>query len=285
MSDGTFAGYLAAWREAQPQRAVAWLFLHHDERVRYGGLACLLQEWLKAAREISEPQVAAAKLGWWREEMQRATQGETRHPLTQELFADRRVQRVPAALWTAAVDAAVLAIDAAPAPDFAAQAAAVAPLAHAFAALETRVAFGTGVASARAAAVWSVGLRLADLRALVNAVQRGRSPLPMHLLARHGMLREGLLEDSPARRAALRDGVGEFAHALDAAAKMDGPLALFRDVQLRADRHALAVALRAAEPLAALRQPRSRLRDVLKTWHAARMSRHMTYGEDSDASA
>ena len=87
MSETAFDDYLVQWRGASPERAIAWLFLRPGERVCFGALAALEHEWLKVVREAREPQVAAARLGWWREEMQRATQGQARHPLTQGLFA------------------------------------------------------------------------------------------------------------------------------------------------------------------------------------------------------
>lgn len=283
MNDGTFEGYLAAWRDAHPQRATAWLFLRPDERMRFGGLACLQQEWLKAIHEIGEPQVAAVKLAWWREEMQRAPLGEARHPLTQVLFNDARVRAVPAPLWIAAVDAAMVRINAAPAADFAAQHAAVMPLAHAFAALETRVAFGSEAASDKAAAVWAVGMLIANLRALAAELGHGRSPVPMNLLARHGITREALLDDCPARRAALHDYAGELERALAEAAKMEAPLGLFRTVQLHGDLRSLHAAAHAEDPLHGLHEHRGGVGQLLKTWRAARISRRDALNWKPDA--
>lgn len=283
MSENTFNEYLAHWRAASHARTLAWLFLRPHERVRLGGLAALQQEWLRAIREINEPQVAVAKLGWWREEMQRAVAGEARHPLTQAMFADARVRAVPLVRWTAGVDAAMLAIGAPPAPDFAAQRAAAAPMGAAFAVQETCVAFGNGAVSDMAAAVWTLGLLVANLRALAGEVERGRSPLPMNLLARHGLTSEALLQDSPARRAALRDYTGELQRALADAAKMDAPLTLFRNVQLHADLESLRAASRDADPLHGLHEQRSGLRDVLKIWRAARISRQVPFVEKPDA--
>jgi phytoene synthase len=283
VSENTFNDYLAHWRSASHARAIAWLFLRPDERVRSGGVAALQQEWLRAIREISEPQVAAVKLGWWREEMQRAAAGEARHPLTQALFADARIRAVPMPYWTAGVDAATLAIGASPARDIAAERAAAAPLGAAFAAQETCVAFGAGVASDKAAAVWTIGLLVANLRALASEAGHGRSPVPMNLLARHGLSREALLEDSPARRSLLRDYTGELQRALADAAKMDAPLTLLRSVQLRSDLESLRAAERDADPLHGLHEQRSGLRDVLKTWRAARISRQIPFVEKPDA--
>lgn len=279
MSESTYGDYLARWRAASPQRAVAWLFLHHDERGCFGALAALEHEWLRALREVREPQVALAKLGWWREEMQRAAQGQARHPLTQALFADVRANGVPLAYWTAPVDAAAVALTQAPPADFAAQCDAAAPLATALAELETRVWFGLQATSPRAARVTLFTRLAADVRALPAEIEHGRSPLPMNLLARHGLTIEGLAADSPARRAALRDHLATIGSDLADAATMRGPLGLFRDVDLQHDLATLKRATRADDPLAALVAPAHGLAGVLKTWRAARTWRGNTRNE------
>lgn len=285
MSDGTFDDYLAHWRDADPRRVLAWRFLGPAERVRFGALAALQQEWLKAIREVSESQIAITKLGWWREEMERTARGEARHPLTQGLFADARIREVPRAYWTAAVDAALLQVDVPPAPDFASQRAAVMPLATAFATLETRVGFGERASCEKAARVTALGHLATNLRALPAEVGRGRLPLPMNLLARHGLSGDALAQDTPARREALRDYAGELLQALDDTADMDGPLNLFRRVQLQGDLQALRAASRAEDPLRSLSISRAGFRELLKIWRAARISRHDATDGNSDAKA
>ncbi|HEY9110152.1 MAG TPA: squalene/phytoene synthase family protein [Rhodanobacteraceae bacterium] len=279
MSTGACDDYLTQWRQASPQRAMAWLFLHRDERVCYGALAALVHEWRKAVREVSEGQVAVAKLGWWREEMQRAAQGHARHPLTQALFADARANSVPRACWTVPVEAAIAMLASPPPADFAAQCAAAAPFADAVAELETRLWFGAGVESARASRVTLLANLVADARALVVEVGHGRSPLPMNLLARHGLTIEALGSDGPGRRAALRDYTADLERGLSDAARMRGPLTLFRAVGLQHDLQALGGAAGADEPLAALQAPTHGLRNLLKTWRAARTWRGMARSE------
>lgn len=273
MSDDAFESYLTHWREADPLRSMAWLFLRHDERTRYGALAALQNEWLKAVRAVWEPQVAATKLGWWREEMQRAAQGHAHHPLAQALFADARVCRVPLSCWIAAVDASLFALTVPPPADFPAQLAAVRPLAAAFADLDTRVWFGAAADGTRAAAVTAIAHLVADLRGLGTDAGNSRSPLPMNLLARHGLTVDDLVSDGPARRAAVRDGAADLERELADAATTPGPLTLFRAVHLQCDLHTLRQAARADNPSAALRMPESGFRALLKTWQAARIWR------------
>lgn len=275
MSESAFEDYLAQWRGASPERTVAWRFLRSDERVCFGALAALEQEWLKVMREAREPQVAAARLGWWREEMQRASQGQARHPLTQGLFAAPRASAIPAACWTAPVEAAMVLLMAPPSADFAAQCDIVAPFVDAVAELETRVWFGNGSTSPRAAKVTLLAHLLSNLRGLESMAERGRSPLPMNLLARHGLTIDSLGSDSPARRAAVRDYAADLQRGLAGAARMQGPLTLFRAVGLRHDSDALGRAMRADEPLVGLRSPVFGLPGLLKTWRAARTWRSM----------
>lgn len=279
MSDDALASYLSRWREADPQRASAWLFLRHDERIRFGALAALQEEWLRAVRDAREPQVAAAKLGWWREEVQRAAQGEARHPLTQALFAGAHVRVVPVACWTAPVDASLLALAALPAADLAAQLAAAKPLAAALAELETRVWFGEQAESARATAVVAILQLVTSLRALGATAGNGHPPLPMNLLARHGLTLDDLARDGEARRAAVRDQAVDLERELTCAATMPGPLGLFRAVGLQHDLRALQRAVRADDPLAALRVPEPGFRNLLKTWRAARIWRGYRFPE------
>lgn len=279
MSDAAYEGYLSRWREADSQRATAWLFLRPAERIRFGALAALEDEWLKAVYEAREPQIAAAKLGWWREEMQRAVQGEAHHPLLQPLFADARVREVPVMCWTAAVDASLLGLNVTPSADGAAQLAAARPLAAAFADIETRVWFGAQADHARAAGVIAVAQLVANLRALDAATAHGRPALPMNLMARHGLTLDDLARDGPARRAALRDHAADLERELTQAATIQGPLSLLRTVSLQHDLHTLRRAAHADDPLAALQLPEHGFRQLLKTWQAARIWRGYRFSE------
>lgn len=281
MSTSAFDTYLDQWRDAHPECAVAWLFLRADERACFGALAALEREWLKAIREVREPQVAIVKLGWWREEMEHAARGETRHPLTGALFADARAKRVPETYWTAPVDAAVALLGVAPAADFAAQCAAAAPFAHAIAALETQVWFGPDADVARAAEVTLLAHLAVAVRDLDAEVEHARSPLPMNLLARHALTIDALGRDSPARRTACRDYAATLEQRLRGAVKLAGPLTLFRRAGCQRDLDSLRRARRADDPVAALHAPAQRVGNLLKTWRAARIWRGMARSESS----
>lgn len=276
MSADAFGQYLTQWREASPQRSTAWLFLRPAEQRRYGALAALEREWIKVLREVTEPQVATVKLGWWREELQRAHAGEASHPLTQALFAEADARSIAPAYWAAAIDAAALAVDPVPPADFAAQRAAALPLAQALAQLETALWFGSDRSAARAREAALLAWLLDGVVALASEVARGRSPLPMSLLARHGLAVAELATDGPARRAALHDYVADLAQTLATARTLEGPLTLFRATELAANGAALRKAARAPDPLQGLFAPRHGLGNLVKTWRAARAWRRAT---------
>lgn len=279
MSEAALAGYLGTWRDAEPQCAIAWLFLRPDERTRFGALAALLFEWRKVIREVREPQVAAVRLGWWREELPRAAAGSPQHPLTQALFGDPRARAIPLRYWAAGIDAAVLALDAAPPADFAAQRDAARPLASAAADLETRLWFRPDTGSLRAAAVATLGELVGALRSLPAEAARGRTVLPMNLLARHGLTIGDLATDGPARRTALRDQIVDLARELAAAARLPGPLSVFGAVRMQHDLATLQRAVRADDPLAALWTHAHGVGALLRTWRAARIWRRETRDE------
>lgn len=281
MSNDALDDHVSRWRDARAQRIVAWRFLDRRERTCLGALAALEQEWLNVMREVREREVAAVKLGWWREEMQRAVCGDARHPLTVALFAEPRARAVAPALWSAPVDAAFAALAAPPPADFASQCTSARPLARALAELETCVWFGKGD-TRRATDVALLGHLASDLRALPALVAIGRSPLPMNLLARHGLTVEDLANDGPARRAALRDQVADLRRALAGTATMSGPLGLFRAVDMQHDLSTFERAGRADDPLPALRASVHGLGSLLKTWRAARTCRGVARSESRE---
>jgi phytoene synthase len=271
MSDGALESWLRAWRVAHPQLEPAWVFVRTDSRSSaYAALAALEQEWLDAVYAIREPHVAAVKLQWWREELQLAQSGGARHPLAQALFSDERIRGLPPEVWNRAMDAAMQALDAAPPSDFAAQLASAQPLHGTIARIETALWFGANADAERAQAVAVAQHGVALMRNFANELQHGRSPLPMALLARHGLSLGALDGDSPARSAALRDQARMLRQALAETDKMEGPLNLFRGLQARLDLRSLRAAAKAVDPLRALRKGQGGMRNLLDAWSAAR---------------
>lgn len=275
MTDAQLESHVAAWRAAEPQFETAWLFLRADERVRFGALAALEHDWLKTAREVREPQVATARLGWWHDELQRASAGQAQHPLAIALFADEHARGIALPCWHAAIDAVLLSVAAPPPSDFAAQLSAQRPVAAAFAELEQRLWFGAPGASPAMIERLASGLLVADLRALPGAAVNAHAPLPMNLLARHGLVSDALAEDSTARRAAVRDQAASLERGLASAITMPSPMTLFQAVRAQQDLAALRRAAHADDPWLALVAPTRGFGPLLKTWRAARTWRQV----------
>ncbi|MDQ6646885.1 MAG: phytoene synthase, partial [Pseudomonadota bacterium] len=146
-------GFIDKWLAVQPQQRVALVFVDGRQYPGHVALAALEQELLGAAYGIREPQVAAAKLNWWAEELTGAASSGGRHPLTQVLFDDERAHAMPTDRWVGPVLAAMAQLEQGTAADFAAQMDAASPLHGALAALETAWWYGAEASFARAARV------------------------------------------------------------------------------------------------------------------------------------
>jgi phytoene synthase len=271
VADSALESWLRDYRAAHPQLEPAWIFLRADpRRDAYGAFETLKQEWLDAVYAIRAPNVAATKLQWWMEELSHAHEGQARHPLTQAVFADERARAIPLGRWNEVFHAALLQLEAPPVSDLSAQLAQAAPLHGAIARVETALWFGLDADAQRAEKSAAVQRAVAALRNLPMEVDYGRTPLPMSLLARHGLSQNTLMDDGAARRSALRDQARDLLHVLEDAARLPAPLGLFRGLQVRLDRRALRRALRADEPLAAMQGLTGGLRALFDAWQAAR---------------
>ncbi|HET6633116.1 MAG TPA: phytoene synthase [Rhodanobacteraceae bacterium] len=276
MSDGAFESLVEAWRRARPELALALPYLRGAERQPRLALACLEQQWLETTYGVAENEVAAAKLGWWLEELEAARLGRARHPFTQVLFADDRARSLQMSLWQAPIQAALRLRDTpGGAADLAAQQARDAPLHEALARLETALWFGPGAPAGRAAAASGLGHRLAALARLPEAPHAGAGPLPMNLLARHQLQLGALAQDDPLLAAAVRDQLDALDCAWTRAQKLVGPLSLLRALAERADRRLLRQARRDRQPLRrlSLGPRRAGLGDALAAWRLARAVR------------
>lgn len=265
-------GYLDKWLAAQPAQRIALAFV---EPARYPGhvaLAALEQEWLSAAYGIREPHVAATKLNWWAEELSGAAQSGGRHPLTQVLFDDERARRIGSERWLAPVLAAMAQLEEGTATDFTAQLDAAAQLHGALAALETAWWFGDTASPARAARLATLAHLLHALRRLDDDVERDRLPLPMAALARHGLSRDQLRRPGTGRNAAVRGQLLDITAAWREAARLPGPLSVFRALESREGARRAQQAAGAAEPLETLQRARQvgGLGAALAAWQAAR---------------
>ncbi|NIP71558.1 MAG: presqualene diphosphate synthase HpnD [Gammaproteobacteria bacterium] len=87
MTPDQYCGEKAAPAGSSLRYSLLWV--PPPERAAVLAVHALRHELREAAVEVSDPGVAAAKLGWWREELDRLDQGTPRHPVTQALQAAR----------------------------------------------------------------------------------------------------------------------------------------------------------------------------------------------------
>jgi phytoene synthase len=265
-------GFIDKWLAVQPQQRVALVFVDGRRYPGHVALAALEQELLGAAYGIREPQVAAAKLNWWAEELAGAAASGGRHPLTQVLFDDERAHAMAGDLWLAPVLAAMAQLEQGTAADFPAQLDAAMPLHGALAALETAWWYGTDASPERASRVATLNHLLHALLRLEHDAERDRLPLPMARLARHGLSRVQLRTPSGAREQAVKAQLGDLLASWRGSATLAGPLSVFRALE---SRHGNQLAQRAAhtdDALAVLQagQTRTGLATTLHAWQAAR---------------
>lgn len=270
--------YVDKWLSVQPAQRVALTFVPMARYPGHLALAALEQEILSAAYGIREPHVALNKLNWWGEELSAAaSSGTSRHPLVQALFAQERARTVPLKLWMAPALAAMAQLEDGTAADFPTQLAAAAPLHGALAELETAWWFGVDVPSARAARTAVLSHVLHVLRRLQDDLDRDRLPLPMSRLARHGLSRTTLAQRGAARNEAIAAQLADLHAAWREAARLPGPLSVFRALESHEAQQLLRRAQRADDPLSALQQDRRGGFDaVLAAWRAARRWRRLT---------
>lgn len=264
--------YVDKWLAVQPYQRAALPFVDPQRYPGHIALAALEQEWLSATYGIREPQVAATKLHWWAEELAGAGTSGGRHPLTQVLFADARAGNIDASVWLAPVLAALAQLEQGTASSFNEQLAAAAPLHGALATLETRWWFGRDALDDRAARVATLAHLLHALRRLQDDAERDRLPLPMSRLARFGLARGQLRRPSEARDQAVRAQLDDLRQAWSQAARLPGPLSVFRALELRHDQQLARRAQTASQPLPVLQRERSNvgLSATFGAWNAAR---------------
>jgi phytoene synthase len=264
--------FIDKWLAVQPQQRMALVFVDGRRYPGHVALAALEQELLGAAYGIREPQVAAAKLNWWAEELTGAASSGGRHPLTQVLFDDERAHAIATDRWLAPVRAAMAQLEQGTAADFTAQLDDALPLHGALATLETAWWYGAGASPARAVRVATLNHLLHALLRLEQDADRDRLPLPMARLARHGLNRIQLRTGSDARQQAIHAQLQDLQASWREASTLEGPLSVFRALESRHGNRLVRQAVRATDALSALQagQPRTGFSTTLQAWQAAR---------------
>jgi len=276
MTDPTLHSYIDKWLAARPARHQAMPFLHAARRDTVLAFGALEHELMTATYGISEPQVAAAKLNWWGEELGGAVASGGRHPLTKTLFADPGVRDIDTALWLTPITSALTRLDQSTPPDFATQLERTETFHGSLAALETRIVFGPDADPARASRFASLDYLLQAISVVEENATIERLPLPMDRLARHHLDRDALTRDGPERRAAVTEHLRDILDPWRQAWQLPGPLSLFRGLDARLGQRWVRRALRSRQPLARLRHEQKRQTGIATlrlAWLAARAAR------------
>jgi phytoene synthase len=212
--DAAFGSFAEKWIRENPEQAVVAIFLPPPRRRIACAFGCLVNELEETTFEIREQQVAALKLNWWRDELARASAGHARHPVTHELFAaaDAAARGLR---WPGLVDGALEVLDQATASSTIDAFAILGNFYGNVARLEGALLDAKWAPEDAAADLWS-GARLLRQAARVER-QPERSPLPLDLLARHGLTRASLAHPGDARSGALRDFLEGWSRKMQAA--------------------------------------------------------------------
>ena len=182
-------------RDGDPDRALAALFVPREPRADLLALIAFNVELARIAEQVSEPELGAIRLQWWRETVERAGEGEaTGHPVPDALGATLRRRKLSRERIGAMIDARAFDLAARIMPDGAALEAYLHHTAGSLLALSAECLGAGGPSLDRAAAPASLAYGLTGLmRALPVHAGRGRVDLPADALRRHGTSPEDIL--------------------------------------------------------------------------------------------
>ena len=175
--------------------------------------------------------------------------GRGNHPIARELFADEVVSTVDPALRLALADAALSQqgnTAAATLPELLGQRAAFHKV---VAKVENALSGGRDADIESNATLWTITQLLRELPQIAHG--NDSLPLPLDLLARHGLTRSGLSAPTPRRAALLRDHLDALAAVSAECVGASSVRSLYQRVRVRHDR-ALLAAAQASDPLACL---------------------------------
>jgi phytoene synthase len=216
-------------REGDPDRSLAVLFAPPDARPDLFALYAFNVELARIAEQVSEPDLGAIRLQWWREVIERATHGEAAgHPVADAVGAMIKDRALPLEHIAALIDARTFDVATRIMPDWPALEAYLRDTAGALFALAAECLGAREPSLARAAAASGIAYGLTGLmRALPVHAREGRVYLPADALIRHGTSPERILagetsEDLLAVLAELRGKArGALAEAQRHVAELD----------------------------------------------------------------
>jgi phytoene synthase len=205
-------------RSGDPDRALAALFAPHQARADLFALYAFNVELARIAEQVSEPELGAIRLQWWRDALERAAKGEaTGHPVADALGATLAQRKLSPERVEALIDARRFDVATKIMPDGYALEAYLKDTAGALFALgaESLGARGPSLEPASTQAGLAYGLT-GLMRALPVHAASGRVYLPADALYRHGTSPEGVLAGTTSEGllAVLAELSGKAKHAL-----------------------------------------------------------------------
>jgi phytoene synthase len=197
-------------RAGDPDRALSALFAPRDVRPDLFALYSLNVELARIAEQVSEPDLGAIKLQWWREAIDRATSGETTgHPVADAFGDVMRRRALPADRVASLIDARGFDIAPRIMPDRASLEAYLRDTAGMLFALSAAILGGGGGGVEPAAQAAGLAFGLTGLmRALPIHAASGRLYLPADVLRAHGASPEEVLTGKTTQ--GLREALAEL---------------------------------------------------------------------------
>ena len=269
--DSAFASFERKWLEANPEQSAVLVFLKPEQRQPARAFGSLIHELTQTAFMVREPQVAAAKLSWWQQELMGASAGNARHPISRELFRDSSA--IDPATWRVLIDGAIAQLDASFPSTFEDLLTSLSDFFGPVAAIETQLTSGTESQLDAIAKLWICSHLLLVAQNAPHVAER--TSMPLDLLARHGISRADLAASSPIQIAVLKDFIGQVRDTITENRRRISDASLGRLVRARADCWLVDRAIRADDPADYLSRRARNLR-WRSLWWAWQEARHLT---------
>jgi phytoene synthase len=227
-------------REGDPDRSLSAFFTPADARADLFALYAFNAELARVAELVSEPSLGAIRLQWWREAIERASNGETiGHPVADAFGETLSRRKLPHERVSALIDARIFDVEEKIMPEMAALDAYLDDTAGMLFLLAAEIAGAKGdIKQAARPAGRAYGLT-GLMRALPIHASRGLVFLPADVLRRHGVspdqvlvgtrsqgLDEALAELRASAREALREARSQIAKLDPPARSAFNPLSL-----------------------------------------------------------
>ncbi|MEP6484266.1 MAG: squalene/phytoene synthase family protein [Rudaea sp.] len=263
--DAAFISFEQKWLEANPEQSAVSIYLDPARRDKAQAFGTLIHEIAHTTFSVREPQVAAAKLGWWQQELANAAMGNARHPISREWYRVTATS-IDNDAWDKLIGGALAQLDAPPPANFEALRLRLAEFYGPVAVVES--AMNAESDSDALASLWIASHLLAMFRASPSE----NLALPLDLLARHGVSRADFAQAGQKTSAVLREFLARVREMIAHNLPRVPASHVGRRVRARLDMRLIDGAIRAHDPAAylATRYHRIRWRSTWLAWREAR---------------